>query len=825
MPLENAQHPSRDLPARRPGGGGCSLSGMAWAWCAAALVATAPAAAYDVVGYTPAANNRFSSGFPSAPVTNTAASFVGLPYSWLGVGWAGGDPTKGFGFITPKHYVVARHYGGAPTITLLSASGQLVTGTQASVTDTGYGFVQNGQTVGDLSIGKLTASLPAAYGLPRYGVLDANTSSTTSTTYVGQPLLVYGRGADGTQSPRIGPATVRLNGWTVSGGTSSISSTVATGTLQSGDSGSPDFIPWINPNGADELTIIGNNAATDFFTINVYNFMGSATVMSAINSLTAPDGYALRVVGTPSNTWVGSSSTSIGSRAAWGLSPPAAVPADKYVLFSGTSAGNGRAVTVDINANERGLYFKSSGSGTAGFTFAGGSTLTIGRGGITNYDTSRQTFTAAIALAASQYWNVGPGGVTVAAVNTGTAGSVLEIDGSGTARFTGTISGSGGIALTGQRLELTGANTYSGGTWVRNGTLTAAAGALATTSAIRVESGVLEAVTFNPAAELTVAATGSAAITTLSGGAVAIAGGAVSVESGTFGGVITGSAGRFVKTGGGTLALASSNTFSGSTSVQGGVLALSHATALGASRVNVVAGGTLAVAGYLDTTVGGLEPNAGGLVDVGTGGMTVTAGLSASELFTALVAGRSGGTWTGTSGITSAAAAADIALGLERGVGWLDNGDGSVFFSFAAPGDTNLDGLVDTLDTANFLAAAKYNKSMPASWLEGDFTNDGIVDILDAASFFSTGLYDQGFYNQPPGATLSAGFGGPLIAAVPEPSALFTLVAACAAALVSRRGTARGTAGGGSSWGGCRPGPRFRRRDARARSAAPVRSR
>ena len=100
-----------------------------------------------------------------------------------------------------------------------------------------------------------------------------------------------------------------------------------------------------------------------------------------------------------------------------------------------------------------------------------------------------------------------------------------------------------------------------------------------------------------------------------------------------------------------------------------------------------------------------------------------------------------------------------------------------------------------------------------------------IVDILDAASFFSTGLYDHGFYNQPPGASLSAGFGGPLVAAVPEPSAWFTLVAACAAALASRRRTARGTAGGGSSWGGCRPGPRFRRRDARARSAAPVRSR
>ena len=98
-------------------------------------------------------------------------------------------------------------------------------------------------------------------------------------------------------------------------------------------------------------------------------------------------------------------------------------------------------------------------------------------------------------------------------------------------------------------------------------------------------------------------------------------------------------------------------------------------------------------------------------------------------------------------------------------MGWLDNGDGSMFFSFAAPGDTNLDGLVDTLDTANFRAAAKYNESMPASWIEGDFTYDGIVDILDAADFFSTGLFDAGNYNTAPG-----GVGA--VAAVPEPSSV-----------------------------------------------------
>ena len=38
-----------------------------------------------------------------------------------------------------------------------------------------------------------------------------------------------------------------------------------------------------------------------------------------------------------------------------------------------------------------------------------------------------------LALGTNQYWNVGPGGVTVAAVATGSAGYLLEIDGSGTA--------------------------------------------------------------------------------------------------------------------------------------------------------------------------------------------------------------------------------------------------------------------------------------------------------------------------------------------------------------------------------------------------------
>jgi len=216
------------------------------------------------------------------------------------------------------------------------------------------------------------------------------------------------------------------------------------------------------------------------------------------------------------------------------------------------------------------------------------------------------------------------------------------------------------------------------------------------------------------------------------------------------------------KTGEGMLVVDQANTITGSTTVQGGRLHLAHAAALAGSRVVPLVGGTVTMAPALIATVGGLAPNAGGLVDVGNGFMTVAAGLPTADMLVALLAGRGDSSWTGTTGITSSVAAAAIAQSLPRTVGWLDNGDGSVSFAFAAPGDTNLDWSVDILDAANFFAGGKYDSSTAASWVDGDFTYDGVVDILDAAEFFSTGLFDAGVYN-------GVAQGGAVVA-VPEPS-------------------------------------------------------
>jgi autotransporter-associated beta strand protein/T5SS/PEP-CTERM-associated repeat protein len=210
---------------------------------------------------------------------------------------------------------------------------------------------------------------------------------------------------------------------------------------------------------------------------------------------------------------------------------------------------------------------------------------------------------------------------------------------------------------------------------------------------------------------------------------------------------------------GGWLGLSGTNTMSGATTVRNGRLHLGHARALSQSVISVLSGGTLTVTPQNVTEVAGIELNDAGLIDVGGGAITSRGGLSESSLVSDLYAGRSGGSWGGYSGITSSIAAASNG---SRTVGWVDNGDGSVTFGYAASGDTNLDWRVDVLDVANFISSGGFNTGLPATWAEGDFNYDGYSDILDMGDLISTGLFNAGSYNNAVGT----------ITAVPEPSTI-----------------------------------------------------
>lgn len=238
-----------------------------------------------------------------------------------------------------------------------------------------------------------------------------------------------------------------------------------------------------------------------------------------------------------------------------------------------------------------------------------------------------------------------------------------------------------------------------------------------------------------------------------------------------------------VKTGSGTLVLDSRNTLSATFTVEEGSLRLALADAYSGERLVVERTARVDVAPGVIAELPVVELAAGSLLDVTTGGALVRSGLTAETLVPLIAEGRGDGSWNGTSGITSTAAAADVAQGSLRAVGWSDDGMGALLIGFAAPGDTNVDGQVDILDIAAFFGAGKLDTGAPAVWSEGDFGYDGIVDILDVADFFSTGLYDAGGY-------VPAGDPAAAVAAVPEPDvcgAAVTLAAWAIAAGMRRR--------------------------------------
>ncbi len=244
--------------------------------------------------------------------------------------------------------------------------------------------------------------------------------------------------------------------------------------------------------------------------------------------------------------------------------------------------------------------------------------------------------------------------------------------------------------------------------------------------------------------------------------------------------ILTGTAG-LTKTGTGTLSLTLSNTFTGTTRVDAGRLIIAHRQALVSSTVSVSAGTMLALATGVDAVVRGLDLQSGGKLDIGTGSLTVTGSLASATALARLREGRGDGTWSGTSGIVSTVIKSDLAAGRAREIGWLENGGGSISFAYAAPGDTNLDGVIDILDVAGFLTAGKFETGAAAVWSDGDFNYDGVKDLLDAVEFMTSGYFDAGPYAA---AARS-------VAAVPEPHAAWLTAGGAAMLLAIRRAAAR----------------------------------
>jgi len=128
-------------------------------------------------------------------------------------------------------------------------------------------------------------------------------------------------------------------------------------------------------------------------------------------------------------------------------------------------------------------------------------------------------------------------------------------------------------------------------------------------------------------------------------------------------------------------------------------------------------------------------------LELGTGRLSVAAnGFDESTIRSKLIAGYNGGSWDGSAGITSNAA------GSDRAIGYRVADDGSLELGYSAPGDSNLDGIVDILDITTIVSGGKYNTGEPANWEQGDTNYDGVFDILDIGNILSGDLYNNGPY-------------------------------------------------------------------------------
>jgi autotransporter-associated beta strand protein len=213
-------------------------------------------------------------------------------------------------------------------------------------------------------------------------------------------------------------------------------------------------------------------------------------------------------------------------------------------------------------------------------------------------------------------------------------------------------------------------------------------------------------------------------------------------------------------------------------------LAINAGNLAGSPAVTVGSGGTMSLVqdARVSVAVGSLaitEGSGGGRLDVGAGQVAVAAGgITAADLRADLLAGRNGGAWNGATGITSSAAAAS---GGTRTVGYLIAGDGSATVSFAAAGDTNLNGTVDVFDLVAVNSSGKYGTGAASVWSQGDFNYDGVTSVFDLVSVNGSGAYGRGNYF--PAAPTAAGG----VAAVPEPGCLGLLAAGLAGLVAARR--------------------------------------
>ncbi|WP_296347944.1 autotransporter-associated beta strand repeat-containing protein [Reyranella sp.] len=372
----------------------------------------------------------------------------------------------------------------------------------------------------------------------------------------------------------------------------------------------------LTKSGAGNLTLTGANTYRGGTTVSGGTLTGTTTSLQGniVNNAAvvfdqAVDGtYAGNMSGSGALTKIGNGNLTLSGTSSYSGGTTVSVG----TLTGTTSSLQGTIVNNSI------VVFNQNTIGTYAGDLSGSGALTVSGGGAVLL-TGTVSHTGGTTIAANTILQIGNGGTTGSLAGNVVTNGTLSFYRSDDIVFAGNISGSGGVTLMGSgSVTLTGTNTYTGATTVGGGVIIASSDAnLGPTGNLLILNGgaVQTIASFSTARPIELGASGGTFDT--NGYTLTLAG------------TVSGD-GRLTKSGAGTLILTGTNTYSGGTTVNGGILQGTTDSLQGDITNNAVVAFNQITAG----TYGGAISGAGAVTIDGaitfTGTNTYTAGTTIS---------------------------------------------------------------------------------------------------------------------------------------------------------------------------------------------------
>jgi len=443
-----------------------------------------------------------------------------------------------------------------------------------------------GINIGTTDRSQITGGGVLRYAAPGLGTSFLGAHTFTGTYQVSGGTMSLGGTIDAAASLLVDGGTLSLledqefAGVTLSSGTIAGASKLTSATTFDVRSGS------IGSNLAGSVGLAKTTAGT--VTLSGANtYMGQTSVSAGTLRITSASALGSTAAGTTVSS--GATLLIVGS------SPTLTI--GEALRISGTGMSGGGALRIEPNTNP----------GFQGVNLTGGVTLT-GNATITNTDRMLLAFTGAdIAL--------------------GNSTLTFNSEGSGnsTTRVNTAVTGTGGITKTGSGLlELNGDNSFTGPLAINGGIVSVSGGvALHDDVAVTVASGAR----FDLVSSEFIGSLAGAGSVNIGNGNVLDTGG--NNTSTTFSGTIFGAGGSLSKSGTGTFTLTGNNTYSGTTTINGGTLQIGDGGTTGTlGSGNVANNAALAFDRAGTVTIGNVISGTGSLTKLGVGTLVLTAANS-----------------------------------------------------------------------------------------------------------------------------------------------------------------------------------------------------